>query len=294
MLGFNRWQLFTGFAAILCIVGVTSLALIYFIPAPPTTVTLATAFKGTSFDYYGGRYRDNFARSHVKLELRGTGGTEENLSLLQDPSSGVQIAFVYGGISNGERAPGLLSLGVIYNTPFWIFYLSNDPLDRLSQLKGKRIAVGPIGSGVRLIADRVFGTDGITAATATFLPYTGAAAVDALKDGKVDAVWISSTPDTPIVKTMLRMPNVRLMSVARAEALTRIFPDLVRLALPQGVFDIAGDIPPNDVSLIGTTVHVLIRDDLHPAIVRLLLQTMIKEHGGPGIFQPSRRIPDVD
>ena len=43
MLGFNRWQLFTGFAAILCIVGVTSLALIYFIPAPPTTVTLATA-----------------------------------------------------------------------------------------------------------------------------------------------------------------------------------------------------------------------------------------------------------
>ena len=291
MLGFNRWQLFTGFAAILCIVGVTSLALIYFIPAPPTTVTLATAFKGTSFDYYGGRYRDNFARSQVKLELRETGGTEENLRLLQNPSSGVQIAFAYGGISNGGQAPGLLSLGIIYNTPFWIFYSSNDLLDRLSQLKGKRIAVGPIGSGVRLIADRVFGTDGITAATATFLPYTGAAAVDALKDGKVDAVWISSTPDTPIIQTMLRMPHVRLMSVARAEALTRIFPDLVRLALPQGVFDIAGDIPPNDVSLIGTTVHVLIRDDLHPAIVRLLLQTMIKEHGGPGIFHRAGEFP---
>src|SRR5271166_5631223 len=99
MLGFNRWQLFIGSAAILCIVGVTSLALIYFIPAPPTTVTLATAFKGTSFDYYGGRYRDSFARSQVKLELRETGGTEENLSLLQNPSSGVQIAFAYGGIS---------------------------------------------------------------------------------------------------------------------------------------------------------------------------------------------------
>ena len=210
---------------------------------------------------------------------------------MQSSSSGVQIAFAYGGISNGGQAPGLLSLGIIYNTPFWIFYSSNDLLDRLSQLKGKRIAVGPIGSGVRLIADRVFGTDGITAATATFLPYTGAAAVDALKDGKVDAVWISSSPDTPIIQTMLRMPHVRLMSVARAEALTRIFPDLVRLALPQGVFDIAGDIPPNDVSLIGTTVHVLIRDDLHPAIVRLLLQTMIKEHGGPGIFHRAGEFP---
>jgi len=61
--------------------------------------------------------------------------------------------------------------------------------------------------------------------------------------------------------------------------------------LPQGVFDIAGNIPPNDVSLIGTTVHVLIRDDLHPAIVRLLLQTMIKEHGGPGILQRAGEFP---
>jgi hypothetical protein len=123
------------------------------------------------------------------------------------------------------------------------------------------------------------------------LPYTGAAAVGALQDGKVDAVWISSTPNTPIIQTMLRMPNVRLMSLARAEALTRIFPDLGRLVLPQGVFDIAGDIPPHDVSLISTTVHVLIRDDLHPAIASLLLQTMIKEHGGPGIFQRAGEFP---
>ena len=260
-------------------------------PALPSTVKMATAFKGSSFDYYGGRYRDAFARSGVKLELRETGRTEENFGLLQNPGSGVQIAFVYGGISNGEHAPGLLSLGIIYRTPFWIFYRSNEPLERLSQLKGKRIAVGPTGSGVRLIADRDFGTDGVNAATATFLPYTGAAAVGALQDGKVDAVWISSTPDTPIIQPMLRMPGVQLMSLARAEALTRIFPDLARLVVPQGVFDIAGDIPPNDVSLISTTVHVLIRDDLHPAIVSLLLQTMIKEHGGPGIFQRAGEYP---
>jgi len=291
MLGFNRWHLFKLFAATLCIGRISWLALSYFMPAMPSTVTMATAFKGTSFDYYGGRYRDAFARSQVKLQLRETGGTEENLALLQNPRSGVQMAFVYGGISNGEQAPGLLSLGIIYNTPFWIFYASNEPLDRLAQLKGKRIAVGPTGSGVRLIADRVFATDGVTAMTATFLPYTGAAAVAALQDGKVDAVWISSTPDTPIIQTLLRMPGVRLMSLARAEALTRIFPDLVRLALPQGVFDIAGNIPPNDVSLISTTVHVLIRDDLHPAIVRLLLQTMIKEHGGPGIFHRAGEFP---
>jgi len=40
-----------------------------------------------------------------------------------------------------------------------------------------------------------------------------------------------------------------------------------------------------------TTVRVLIRDDLHPQIVSLLLQTLIKEHGGPGIFQRAGEFP---
>jgi hypothetical protein len=225
------------------------------------------------------------------LEFRESPGSVETLSLLQDAVSGVQFAFMYGGTSDGEHTPGLLSMGLIYNNPFWVFYSSAEPFDRLSQLKGKRIAVGPPGTAVRQAAERVLGTDGVTAETATFLPIAGSAAVEALRDGKVDAYWIASAPESPAVQTMLRMPNVRLMNFARAEALTRIFPDLVRLTLPQGVFDIAANIPPNDVTLIATTVRILIRDDLHPQTVSLLLQILIKEHGGPGIFQRAGEFP---
>jgi TRAP-type uncharacterized transport system substrate-binding protein len=53
---------------------------------------------------------------------------------------------VTGGVSDAKRAPDVLSLGTAYNQPFWIFYSSNQQLDQLSQLKGKRIAVGPVGS----------------------------------------------------------------------------------------------------------------------------------------------------
>ena len=92
MLGFSRWQLLKGLAAVVGTMSIVSLALIYFIPAPPSTVTMATAFKGSSFEYYGRRYREIFARSHVQLELRETDGAVENVKLLQDPKSGVQIA----------------------------------------------------------------------------------------------------------------------------------------------------------------------------------------------------------
>ena len=92
---FTRWQRFR-VLTILGIVGIGSLALIYFIPAPPSKVVKATAFKGASFEYYGRQYQDIFARSHVELELRETAGAVENLKLLQDPNSDVQIAFVTG------------------------------------------------------------------------------------------------------------------------------------------------------------------------------------------------------
>ena len=140
---FTRWQRFR-VLTILGIVGIGSLALIYFIPAPPSKVVMATAFKGASFEYYGRQYQEIFARSHVELELRETAGAVENLKLLQDPNSDVQVAFVTGGLSDAKHEPGVLSLGTVYEQPFWIFYPANEQLDQLAQLKGKRIAVGPV------------------------------------------------------------------------------------------------------------------------------------------------------
>jgi len=118
------------------------------------------------------------------------------------------------------------------------------------------------------------------------------AAVAALKEDKVDVVWTAGPADAPTTSSLLRKPSVRLMSFPMAEAFTRIFPDLVRLVLPQGVIDIDLVIPHNDVTLIGTTAKVLVRNDLHPQIVQLLLQTMVEAHSGSNIFQRSGEFPN--
>ena len=100
-----------------------------------------------------------------------TAGAVENVSSCRIQSPGVQIGFVTGGVSDAKHAPDVLSLGTAYNQPFWIFYSSNQQLDQLSQLKGKRIAVGPVGSATRFTAEQILGKGGITAETATFLPF---------------------------------------------------------------------------------------------------------------------------
>jgi hypothetical protein len=215
----------------------------------------------------------------------------ENLQLLQDPKSGVDIGFTTGGVSNGSQAPELLSTGLIYNVPFWIFHPSSTSLDGLPQLKGKRIAVGPEGSGTRFTAERILSKANINAQTATLVPLEGNAAIEALDDGKVDAVLIVGGSDAPAVRALLTNPRVRLMDFPAAEAFTRIFPDLVRLVLPKGAIEIDPPNPPNDVTLLGTTAKVLIRDNLHPAIVQLLARTMKEEHSGLGLFQRSGEFP---
>ena len=88
---------------------------------------MATAFKGGVYEYYGRQYREVFARFHIELEVCETGGSTENIKLLLDPNSDVEIAFVNGGISDGKHAPGLLSLGTVFNLPYWMFYSSNEP-----------------------------------------------------------------------------------------------------------------------------------------------------------------------
>src|SRR5262249_62248320 len=92
-------------------------------------------------------------------------------------------------------------------------------------------------------------------------------------------------PAARAVSSLLRNPKARLMSFPMAEGFTRVFPDLVRLVLPQGVINFERITPPNDVVLIGTTTKVLVRNDLHPQIVQLLLQTMVEAHDGENIFQ---------
>ncbi len=135
-----------------------------------------------------------------------------------------------------------------------------------------------------MVAEKVLGVAGITSETATLLSLGAQSAVDALNDGRVDVIWIAYAPEAPIIGSLLRDPKLRLMNFAGAEAFTRIFPFLVLLVMPQGVIDYERKLPPADVTVIATTNAVLVRDDIHPALIGLLVGTMLEAHSESGLF----------
>jgi TRAP-type uncharacterized transport system substrate-binding protein len=71
MLGFNRWHLITVSAATLCSAGIAWLALAYFIPAPPSTISMAVGGEGGSYELLAARYKEILARTRgVRISLR--------------------------------------------------------------------------------------------------------------------------------------------------------------------------------------------------------------------------------
>ena len=266
----------------------------YVKPFPPKSLVMATGMQGGAFASFGERYRQILARDNIRLELRSSSGAVENLRLLMDKSQKVEAGFVQGGIAKIEETSDLVSLGNLAYTPLWVFYRGNKTLDDLSQLKGKRIAIGPEGSGIRKFALDLLKAANVSGPATVFyeLPYTSAG--KALREGRVDAVMAFGAADNQFVVNLLNAKGVKLMNFAQAESYTRLFPDLAHVILPRGVFNQSKRFPASDVHLLSPRVDLVVRKNVHPALMYLLLRASVEIHGGAGWVHKAGEFPSLN
>jgi len=269
-------------------------AIFWFIySAPPRTLTLTGGPAGSPFEANAVKYQAILARSGVTLKIVPSLGSLENLERLEAPNSRVDIGFVQGGVVDGTNSERLYSLGSIAYEPLLVFYRGATPVKMLSQLAGKRLAIGPEGSGTRALALALLETNGIVPGGATALDSSAAAeAAAALLAGKLDAVFLmSDSASAQTMRTLLRAPGVQLMSFEQADAYIRRFSFLNKLRLPEGSIDLGKNLPAQEVLLIGPTVELLARPDLNPAMSDLLLEAAREVHGGASLFQNRGEFP---
>lgn len=275
-------------------------------PTPPRRLVLATGAEQSAYDVLGRRYRDALAPYGITVELRRSAGSAENLAALQQPASGVDVAFMQGGAwqpppGEPDHDSGLVSLGGLFYEPVWLFYredsaarrLKRPRLDAVGELRGWRLNAGSPGSGVKLLADRLLDLNGLQPGDLVLSHLANTPAVVELLEARIDAMVFVSSPDAPLVQMLLQTPGIRLFSFAQAQAYARKLPFLTAVTLPRGVVDLARDIPPEDVALIAPTATLAARDDLHPALVQLLMQAAARIHGEPGWFARAGEFPNA-
>ena len=264
-------------------------------PAPPNKIVITTGSDAGAYYAYAGRYAAILARNGITLEVRTSAGSLQNIERLENDEA--QVGFVQGGVIEPKGDPDddesdsqLLSLGSVFFEPVWVFYRGDRRIDRLTDLKGKHIAIGQEGSGVRQLAQQLLRANDINPGD-HLLPLSGLKAAEELQQGRIEAAFIIAAENAPVVQVLLRSPGVKVMSFAQADAYQRRFPFLTRLTLPQGVADLVRDYPPHDVTLLAPTANLVVRDDLHPALQSLLLQAATEVHGRAGFFQRAGEFP---
>ena len=281
-------------AAIALIVGALVATIAYLGPIPPRVVVMSTGAPGGAYDELARRYQTILARSHVELRLIESAGAVENLERLNDPQSDVSVAFVQNGLTSEARSPKLVSLGTVSYEPMWLFYQGAAPGLHLEGLRGRKVSIGPEGSGSRAIALELLSRNGIGPQAAELLPLPLAETGEELLAGKIGAAILVASWDAPVVHRLLADSHVDLASFPRANAYVALYPFLNTLTLPAGVGSLAADRPPNDVTLLAPKTSLVVRRDLHPAIQSLLLDAAAEVHSGAGVFNKSGQFPAAE
>jgi TRAP transporter TAXI family solute receptor len=263
-------------------------------PAPPRSIVIATGHPDAAYYLFARQYQEILARNGIELQIRTTAGSIENLALLQEDASNVSLAFVQGG-SGTQADPGrLTSLGSMYYEPLWIFYRDTRTLTRLTELQDKRVAIGAPGSGTHAVSSMLLADNFIDTGSGNIQAIGNDSAARALLQGEIDALFMVAGPEGLLLQQLLHRSDIRLMSMARTTAYTRLHQFLSAVILPEGVIDLQANIPAADTQLLAPTANLVARQDIHPALVSLLLQAATLVQGSGGLFAAPGTFPNSD
>ena len=266
-----------------------------FIPTLPREVVMATGPSGGAYAQLGERYKPIFARQGIRLVVLNTAGSIENLAKLRDPHSGVTVGFLQGGVTRADEAPELRSLGTMFYEPLWIFSrCKRAPTNGMGGLRGKRLAVGPEGSGLRDLALKLLTLHDIDQRNTALLPLGPSDATAGLLAGTIDAAMIVGGWASPTVQKLLHSRDICAVSLTYSSAYPVLYPFLSKLTLAAGVADLVSDLPPRDVALVAPKASLVVSRDLPPAIQYLLLDAATEIHSGIGAFSKAGEFPAAE
>ena len=196
------------------------------------------AFGGVLASYVSGN-------SDTGVTAITSGGSQANV---EDLTSGdVQLAFVQSDVMsyayNGERlfespVEGFSVVAALYMEQVQIV-TTNPDIKSVSDLEGKKVSIGAVGSGVFFNAVDVleaYGMDYEKDISAVYQSFGDSA--DSLKDGKIDAAFIVAGAPTTAITDLATAGNVYLVSLdeEHTTALLETSPFYTAYTIPAGTY----------------------------------------------------------
>src|SRR5574340_420397 len=190
---------------------------------------LAIGTGGTGGVWYplGGAMANIFSKTlpDVQATAEVTGGSVDNIKLIATGQS--QVGFSMADAAwDADQGKGkfkekvtLRTLAVFYPQKNHVVALEGRGIEKMSDLKGKRVAVGSPGSGSEIIALRVLEAYGINPDKDIIKERLSVAeAVNALKDRKIDAFIHNAAVPIPAVVDLGATPGIKVKFIDHGDA----------------------------------------------------------------------------
>jgi uncharacterized protein len=263
---------------------------------PPHAFTILTGPEDGGYYQAALAYQRIAKEKGFDLQIRTTNGASETLALLQ--SGAADLGFVQSGTAATGDPTKLSTIANVFYEPVWIFYrkdaFGDQPVTHLRQAMGKRVAVGPKGSGTYDLANYFLPIAGVTPENTKFLDLTFADAAEQLTNGNIDVGIFVVSDASGLPWQLINTPGIELMSVSRASAYAFYYPWLGELILPEGGAGVANNLPAESKHLLTTVAALIARNDLHPDLVRLMVIAAIQTHRGGGKFEKPGQFPNLE
>jgi TRAP transporter TAXI family solute receptor len=193
------------------------------------SVNLAIGTGGTGGVWYplGGAMANILTKTVPGMQVTAevTGGSVDNISLIRTGKSVLGFSMVdaawdaYRGQGKFKQKVDLRTLAVFYPQKNHVVTLEGIGIEKMADLKGKRVSVGSPGSGSEIIAVRVLEAYGINPDKDIIKQRLGVAeAVNALKDRKIDAFIHNAAVPIPAVVDLGASPGIRMKLIDHADA----------------------------------------------------------------------------
>jgi len=258
----------------------------------PATIRILSGPDESSYRSNAEKYKKIIESHGVKVIVLPSHGSLDNLQQLANPKVKADVAFVQGGLTDGVDISHLFSLGSMFAQPLMVYYRQKEPVEMLSQLKGKRLAIGPEGSGARTLALKLLKANEMDGPPTVLHELAGEEAANELIAGQIDAAFMMGDSATPAIMRKLRnSDDIEIANFRQADGYLRKFRFLSKLTLPEGAYDLGKNEPPRTLTLVGPTVELVARNNLDPALSDLLIGAAREVHSGAGMFRNAGEYP---
>jgi hypothetical protein len=226
----------------------------------------------------------------LNVTVQATGGSLENVRLLGSKDAEVAICMndiaYYGqqGLeafkAKNEKYTNYMAIGNVYPDVVQVFTRKDSNIKTIADLKGKKVSVGPPGSGTEISARQVLGLYGMDYKTRqdlkpSYLSYSEAA--DHFKDNLIDAAYfVVAVPNAALQDINLTKP-VRLMTIddAMFAKVTKDYPLYSRFEIAANAYQ--GQAEP--IKTIAVYSSLLVRSDLPEDLVYQMTKVYLEERG---------------